>query len=277
MKKTLALIVAALMLVGMMAMSASAERNITYNSKIGTPTVDGVIDDLWDAVEWTNVDLPYTEGDASTSVVRVKVLYDADQIYVLGEVTDATIGSDQDFLEFYLDESGLRDVAYDDTCYQLRMGIDSVDNIQEGSSNTMTHAEQVTAYAIGSNENGYVLEWAVKPAVAMDHDFAMEFMYNDSDDTGAFIWAWRWNVDTINGDTAPWQAPECWGFLHFSGESAVPAVEEAPVEDAPVEDGAADAAEDVVVVAAPETADAGIVVAAVVMAAAAAVVVSKKH
>lgn len=276
MKKTLALIVAAFVLVSMMAMSASAELGFDYQAKIGTPVVDGTIEELWDAVEWTNIAEPYTDGDGSISSARAKILYDAEQIYFLCEVTDATVGSDQDFLEFYLDESGLRDVAYDDTCYQLRMGIDSVDNIQEGSSNTMTHAEQVTAYAIGSNENGYVLEWAVKPAVAMDHKFALEFMYNDSDDTGAFIWAWRWNVETRNGDTAPWQAPECWGFLTFTGESAIveAPVEDAPVEDAPVENGAA---EDVVVVAAPETADAGIVVAAVVMAAAAAVVVSKKH
>lgn len=274
MKKTLALIVAALMLVGMMAMSVSAERGLVYTAKTGTPTVDGVIEDLWDgASDWTKVDLPYNTDEGTAVTARVKVLHDADTIYFIAEVADATVGSDQDFLEFYINENGNNGdyVAYEDDIYQIRMGVDSVDNAIAGI-NAELYMDRLVAYAIGSNENGYVLEWALKPGQAMDHDFGLEFMYNDSDADGGFLYAYRWNDDTANGDAPAWQSPECWGYLAFSDESALPEVVETPVEggeagEAPVED----------VVVAPVTADAGIVVAAIVMAAAAAVVVSKKH
>ncbi|MBQ8577196.1 MAG: hypothetical protein IJ449_04420 [Clostridia bacterium] len=269
MKKTLSLLVAVVLVLGMMSMGVSAARDLTYTAQFATPVIDGQVDECWSTVsdDWTQIDLPYQNGAESVCSARAKILHDDTLVYFLVEVTDATVyeGND-DCFEIYFDEDSCKDAAYCDVSTQLRMCLD--EKIIKGN-NSIGDVDMVQEYKVATSENGYVLEFSVAlmngiPAVGST--IGLEFMYNDNGETNAdFLNALRWNVDTANGDSAPWQSVEYFGTLTFA-EYVAPAVDEAPADEAP-----ADVADT------PVTADAGIVVAAVVMAAAAGVVLSKKH
>jgi len=277
MKKILSLIVVAVLMLGMFSMSVSADRGLKYTAQYGSATIDGVIEDAWGIYgsEWTEIDLPYSaDGKLSVCAARLKVMHDDNLLYFVVELTDATLANSadlaltsQDQLEFYLDEDACKDVAYCEVSYQLGMCLSG--EVREGTNAPETGAAaNVKEFKVGTSADGYVLEWSVAPfngIPAPDKAIGLEFMYQDCAEDGTFLDALRWNVDTANGDTAPWQAPEYWGEL-YCAEYVAPAVDETPVEDTTTD----------APVTAPTTADAGIVVAAVVMAAAAAVV-CKKH
>jgi uncharacterized protein YceK len=274
MKKILSLLVVAVLMLGMMSMSASATRDLKYTAQYGSATIDGVYEDAWDinGSAWTEIDLPFDGSLDTVCAARAKMMHDDSLIYFFVEITDATLANKDleltamDQFEIYIDEDNCKDVAYCENSYQLGMTL--AGEVRPGTNADAVGAvECVKEFKVGTSENGYTLEFSVAPLngiPAADKAIGLEFMYNDCDETGAFIEALRWNVDTAAGDTAPWQAPECWGEL-YCAEYVAPAEPEVPAEDAPAAD-----------TTAPTTADAGIVVAAVVMAAAAAVV-CKKH
>lgn len=273
MKKTLSLLIAVVLVLGMMSMGVSANRGLSYTAQYATPVIDGVVDDCWINIadSWTNVDLPYGDAESVCSA-RVKVLHDDQYIYFLAECTDATIG-DGDALEFYLDEDNCKvEGEYCDVSTQLQIFLNGTVE-KNGASLSAAEADSVVAHAVTTSENGYILEWAFAPLsgeIKGGSVWGMEFMYNDADENGEFLNALRWNVDTAGGDVAPWQEVANFGTLTLA-EYVAPVVDEPadePSTDAPVVDDAP---------VAPVTADAGIVVAAVVMAAAAGVVLSKKH
>ncbi len=269
MKKTLSLLIAVVLVLGMMGMSVSANRGLTYTANYATPVIDGQVDEAWSVAEWTNVDLLYDGVTETVCSVRVKILHDDQYLYYLAEATDATLGAG-DCVEFYVDEDNCKmEGAYCDVSTQLCINLPDGNPTKNASSASMSEADAVVAYGSSKSDNGYIFEWAFAPINGMPADgsvMGIEFMYNDCDESGTFINALRWNVDTAAGDVAPWQEVASFGELTLA---AKPVVEEAPVEDVVVDAGAAEAT--------PVTADAGVVVAAVVMAAAAAVVLSKKH
>ena len=274
MKKILSLLVVAVLMLGMMSMSASAARDLKYTAQWGTATIDGVYEDTWDinGSAWTEIDLHHDGSEDSVCAARAKMMHDDSLIYFFVEITDATLANkdleltQMDQFEIYLDEDACKDVAYCENSYQLGMTLSA--EVRAGTNADAVGAvECVKEFKVGTSENGYTLEFSVAPLngiPAADKAIGLEFMYQNSAEDGTFLDALRWNVDTNAGDTAPWQAPECWGEL-YCAEYVAPAEPEVPAEDAPAAD-----------TTAPTTADAGIVVAAVVMAAAAAVV-CKKH
>ena len=274
MKKILSLLVVAVLMLGMMSMSASAVRDLVYTAQYGSAVIDGVYEDAWQTYgsEWTEIDLPHDGTKDDVATARAKMMHDDNLIYFFVEITDATLANSEDLdltamdqFEIYLDEDACKDVAYCEVSYQLGMCLNG--EVREGTNAPETGAAaNVKEFKVGTSADGYTLEFSVAPfngIPAPDKAIGLEFMYNNCDETGAFLGADRWNVDTNAGDTAPWQAPECWGELYCA--AYVEPEVEAPVEgEAPVD------------AETPVTADAGIVVAAVVMAAAAAVV-CKKH
>ncbi len=276
MKKILSLLVVAVLMLGMMSMSASAARDLKYTAQFGSATIDGVYDEAWDTYgsAWTEIDLHHDGSADSVCAARAKIMHDDNLIYFFVELTDATLANKDleltamDQFEIYLDEDACKDVAYCEYSYQLGMTL--AGEVREGTNAPETGAAaNVKEFKVGTSADGYTLEFSVAPfngIPAADKAIGLEFMYQNSAEDGTFLDALRWNVDTNAGDTAPWQAPEYWGELYCAEyvAPAEPEVEE-PAVDAPAD------------TTAPTTADAGIVVAAVVMAAAAGVVLSKKH
>lgn len=268
MKKILSLLVVAVLMLGMMSVSVSATRDLVYTAQYGVATIDGVYEEAWDTYgsEWTQIDLPYSAaGAVSVCQARAKVMHDDALLYFIVEITDATVADGNgDAFEIYFDEDSCADVAYCDVTTQLAMNLNG--DVVKGA-NSLGDIDMVKEYVVGKSADGYVLEFSValmNGIPAAGTSIGLEFMYNDCDEAATFLDALRWNVDTANGDMAPWQAPECFGKL-VCAEYVAPAEPEVPADEAPADD-----------TAAPTTADAGIVVAAVVMAAAAAVV-CKKH
>ena len=96
----------------------------------------------------------------------------------------------------------------------------------------------------------------------------LEFMYNEGDSTNDFTEAYRWNVDTANGDGAPYADTSAFGTLTLG---AAPVVEtEAPVVETVAETTATET------VAAPKTFDAGIIAAVLAVVSGAGYMISKK-
>ncbi len=275
MKKALSIAAAATMLLGAMSMSVSANRGLSYHAPYGTPTIDGVADEIWSNAEWTQIDLPYNGDEPSVCSARAKIMHDDKYIYVLAELTDATVGSDQDLLEFYLDEDSCKEEGmYCDVASQWRLGLDGT-TILPGI-NCAAGEDAVTALQVTTSADGYVMEFAIAPITAIpdaNTPWGLEFMYNDSDEDGNFIGALRWNVDTLGGDVPPYQEVANFGDLYF--DAYVEPVVEPIADETPAESG--DSAPVDAPVTAPTTADAGIAVAALAMAAAAGVVLSKKR
>ena len=268
MKKTLSLLVAVVLVLGMMSMGISANLGKSYTAPYGTPVVDGTVDPVWDAAAWTEIDLPY-DGNPDKTVfsARAKLLHDDNLVYVLVEATDATLDPDGDCFEIYFDEDACKDVAYCEVSTQLQLRYDGT--ITKGT-NSIGDIDMVKDYIITTSENGFLLEFSIalmNGIPAPDKAIGLEFMANNNDEDGAFIDALRWNVDTANGDTPPYIAVDNFGDLFFAAY-VEPVVDEPAADEPTVDAPAADTT--------PVTADAGIVVAAVVMAAAAAVVL-KKH
>jgi len=267
MKKILSLLVVAVLMLGMMSVSVSANRGLVYEAPFATPVVDGVMEDLWTAAEWTEIDLPY-DGveDKTVFAARARVLHDDNLLYFLVEASDATLDPDGDCFEIYFDEDLCKDVAYCEYSTQLQMKYDGT--VTKGT-NSIGDVDMIKEYVITTSENGFVLEFSVQlmnGIPAEDKNIGLEFMANNNDEDGTWLDALRWNVEQFNGETAPYMAVDNFGELKCLAY-VEPVVEE-PVVDEPAVDAPVDEA--------PVTADAGIVVAAVVMAAAAAVV-CKKH
>ena len=84
----------------------------------------------------------------------------------------------------------------------------------------------------------------------------LEFMYNEGDSSSDFVEAYRWNVDTANGDGAPYADTSAFGTLTLGA---------APVVDTASDD-----------TASASTADAGIIAAVASLAASGAAVLSLK-
>ena len=97
-------------------------------------------------------------------------------------------------------------------------------------------------------------------------ELALEFMYNDFDSDGEFVTALRWNVDTPNGDTPPWQSTEYFGVLRLVAAPAAETAEITPAETVSIP------------VTAPQTGDSNLVFAVIAVILLSAVFVyTKKH
>jgi len=92
------------------------------------PAIDGEIDDVWDAAE--NYELTKTiyenAGPENQIAASYRMLWDADKLYVLIDVTDSSSGynPDQiwqfnDGIELYLNATGNNAAGYSDTDYQF--------------------------------------------------------------------------------------------------------------------------------------------------------------
>ncbi len=235
MKKLISVFVALILAVSVFSMFTYADRGLVYNAPKGTPVIDGNVDDIWAFAEWTDVMYPYDGADKAgvPEVLRIKLLWDDTMLYFLAEVTDADLNVENDLVEVYLDELNEKGEAYDDNDGQTRFRWDGT-VIQDSGTNCQNDAPG----AGQKTDTGWItegaLKWSSKPAVGRTS--GLEFMYNIGDSTADFTQALRWNVDTANGDPAPWQSPAKFGTLVLADapviETAAPETEAAPADTA---------------------------------------------
>ena len=163
--------------------------------------------------------------------------------------------------EIYWDQNNDKDTSYGDDDMQYRVsGSLTERSFRIRGPNCQNDAKCVSVSLDG---NKYLLEGAltwtqdVKEGMKM----GLEFMYNEGDSSSDFVEAYRWNVDTANGDGAPYADTSAFGTLTLGA---------APVVDTTSDDTASDDT------ASASTADAGIIAAVASLAASGAAVLSLK-
>ena len=99
MKKTLSIILTAIMLVSVLAIgtSAATAQDADVEIAYGTPVIDGTIDDVWNSAKIYK----YARFDAKNPTTTInedhgqfRLLWDENYIYLLSEIKDATIPAD---------------------------------------------------------------------------------------------------------------------------------------------------------------------------------------
>lgn len=225
MKKLLAFILVATMICATLALSVSATRGLVYNAPKGTPKIDGELDAVWDAAEWTNVDLPYgTDTDTYGHSARAKLMWDETNLYVYAEVTCPSTDEWNDTFEVYFDENNDKEAGYggDDTQTGFWKS-----GVREGYG-TNNRALFIDDCAVNVTATQFIVEVAI-PYFELEpkggETLGLEFMLNIEKEDGTFVQALRWNVDTAGGDPAPWQGTAAFGDLVLVDASAAPETE----------------------------------------------------
>jgi endo-1,4-beta-xylanase len=173
------------------------------NVKAGTPVIDGTMDDMWKACDVLKTESKVM-GD-SGAYAEVRLLWDADYLYVLADVKDAKLSDsnpnawEQDSVEIMLDQNNGKTKSYqaDDAQYRV-----SIKNKVSGTntSSKMNSAVSVTA-------TGYIVEAAlplskVKGAEGVVMGF--DIQVNDDNGGGArtSIRAWNDSSNTAYQNTS---------------------------------------------------------------------------
>ena len=223
MKKTLSAILGALMVLTVVAapMASYADFGRSYNAPKATPTIDGTAEAIWDSAEWTQVDKPYDGSDAADypgAALRVKILWDEKNCYFLAEVTDSDVNYDNDIVEIYFDENNGKEGAYEDDDSQTRFYKDGA--VVAGSG---TNCKE-DSLAVGvDTATGWIIEGSLPWTLSHKEGdtIGFEMMYNIGDSEADFAQAFRWNVDTGNGDPAPYADNSSFGVLTLDHAPAV--------------------------------------------------------
>lgn len=181
----------------------------------GTPTIDGEIDDVWKDAQEIVTDQEKTSPDIATA--KVKLLYDADTLYVLAQVSDSKVMSDNanpwecDSIEFFVDENKSQGSSYDSNTAQLRVGADGK---MSGGGAAWTDRETALTSAVKAVDGGYIVEAAYKfKAVKAQSGGAMGFniSVNDEEVTGSRKGTSVWNPD----QGTSYSTPNRFGIVNF--------------------------------------------------------------
>jgi hypothetical protein len=239
------------------------------------PTIDGMADAMW-------TDVPFREIRNTSSgkmdisfAADFKVLWDADNLYLLVDIKDDTLRNDNkpsafaqdqnDFVDLYIDmdrlfpykenkDNGSWWNTYDLNDYQVQLLRDA-DFLNIGGQNgAQTVDSAASGIVYGQMEkadgSGWMLEVQV-PFANLDANFmamhnarlGFEIMVGDADGDTLRDGRVAWNMPA--GVDMAWGDPTEWGVLIFSDGSAISAPAETPeimeTATAPVIDGTIDA------------------------------------
>lgn len=124
-------------------------------------TVDGVVDEAWDATDFVKLD--YYSTEAGETNAQAKFMWDADNLYVLAVVADPSIDAtsnndyERDGIEVFLDEDNSKENTYADNAdaFQYRFT-----GFKQGDDDVW--AEALTAEVTGGNKTDYEINSAYK-------------------------------------------------------------------------------------------------------------------
>lgn len=177
----------------------------------GTPNIDGEAEAMWELCTSTaRVDKPHDGVDpGSSNYAEVKAMWDDECLYFLVTAHDSDFDPEGDVFEFYLDEKYDKSETYNKYDRQTRLSVSGnwLNSVTDEDGNDTGREELYKSSAYKTTGDGWVMEVALKwnddIRPAEGDVMGLEFMW---DDTG--IAAWRWNVDTANGETAPYASTE---------------------------------------------------------------------
>lgn len=197
---------------------------------MGTPEIDGQVDDIWmDAIS-VDVDtrnFSYVSSNRTTVSANARLMWDKTHLYVLAIVKDPVISySNQgaayfrDSAEVVIDERNVKDgrnIEFNETCGQWRVGAKENDLSGYGPGYSAGYDQFHGASKVASN--GYVVEMAVpftelKPMVGDKIGFEMQI--NDDNGSGSRTGIICWNSASGNS----WQYTDVLGTVVLVGNSS---------------------------------------------------------
>jgi endo-1,4-beta-xylanase len=173
------------------------------------PTVDGVIDAAWGAAA-TVVTEVRVEGDPAGAKGRVRLLWDAEHLYVLAEVDDPQLDADNsnpwehDSVELFVDPGNTKSGAFQPADGQYRVNFE---NHQTVNGDLAVIGDNLTS-AAAVVDGGYLVEASIA-LTGMDPAagafIGLEFQVNDATD-GARTAVHTWHDPTGQSfqDTTRW-------------------------------------------------------------------------
>ncbi|MDR0963878.1 MAG: endo-1,4-beta-xylanase, partial [Clostridium sp.] len=203
----------------------------------GTPTIDGLDEDVWANVP----SLPFTivtEAPDKTTQASAKLLWDEENLYVLATVVDAQLNKTgagggvhlQDSVEVFIDEYNHKSDGYRPYDSQYRINYDNEATFNGENANAQ-HLKSVTV----KTEDGYVVEAAfkwIKREVEVGNKVGLELQINDAKG-GNRIGCLSWYDTSGSG----WSSPKVFGTAMLAealeGTAQEPSV--APSEPEPQE------------------------------------------
>lgn len=253
MKKLISIALISIMVLALVAAPISANKGNSFAAEYGTPKMDGKVDDVWNncATEAV-VNMPHNgDNKGSTDTASVKAMWDETHLYFLVTAKDSQL-ADGECFEFYIDEAFDKSEKFNKNDRQSRIYVQTgeiLDSTKDEDGNDTSRKElydSKTGWGFSKTADGWVCEvafkWAGNVTIKAGMDIGVEFMW---DDQGAGL-ALRWNVDTANGDGAPYQSTKDFGKLTLNeevvAEEETEAAAETPKTDAPKTDSTTSAA-----------------------------------
>lgn len=179
----------------------------------GTPTIDGIIDDLWHGAEAIDVNL-FTEGNSGATAIA-KTMWDKDNLYVLVQVKDRLLSKksqnahEQDSVEIFVDEDNKKTTTYEAGDVQYRVNF-----MNERSINGYPDVNSFVT-ATQKIEGGYIVELALPHhLIEFTEGQVIGFevqINNDENGDGTRDSVANWNDRTGNG----WSSTADYGVLQF--------------------------------------------------------------
>ncbi len=204
-------------------LQAQSETRVLHAAP-GTPTIDGTVDEAWDAAPVAVTDR-YCASESTLDAnkaakAKFRCMWDEKHVYVLAQVTDAELNNDgvedwqNDSVEVFIDENLARASSYDNDDAQYRVDLAGTASYGSSTGNDIEAAVQKA-------ETGYVVEMAIPLAAINGADgtkIGFDVQVNDDHSgDGQRDGLMKWN-DASN-DT--WQSLSAIGTLILSSADNV--------------------------------------------------------
>lgn len=157
----------------------------------GNPEVDGVIDDAWANAEVINVNNFSVGKDGATAEVRT--LWSGEYLYVLAEVADDVLNSDNEYdhekdsVEVFVDLNNAKTTSYDEDDAQYRINYKN-----ETSFNGSCNVENFDS-ATKIVDDGYIIETAIYIGENKENSLiGFDVQVNNADNTGKRVTVANW-------------------------------------------------------------------------------------
>lgn len=202
---------------------------------MGTPVIDGQIDDIWNSAMVIKTDR-WVQG-TSGATATVRTLWDDEHLYVLAEVQDSNLSKassnahEQDSIEIFVDLNNGKTATYEEDDAQYRINFDNETSFNPGSkSDLLTSATTIV-------DGGYIVEAAIKWEKQMFEFGRIGFdvqVNNDEDGDGTRDSVAIWN--DLSGNS--WQNTSGLGVLELAGAAPLStvAVKGTPSIDGQIDD-----------------------------------------
>lgn len=181
-------------------------------AKYGTPTIDGIIDEVWNnAIEIKPL---HTNNPAVQATATFKVLWDDHALYVLAQVKDPnmTVAPSQehekDSIEIFLDENNDKIASYGSDDLQFRVNYENVQSLGRGDLSRF-----YTATKTGENE--YLVEARVELQNAASNNkiYGIELQVNDGIGTSR-----AGTITLFDTTDSAWRNPAVFGEIILTGK-----------------------------------------------------------